>query len=141
MTMLFHCDLVFASPDARLRMPFIDLGLVPEGGASLLVPRRVGAARAAELLMLGEGVSGEEAMRLGIVNAVAPAEAVLDRAMEAARRLAQKPPYALLTTRRLLRGDPAEVLARINEEAALFSKALASPEARERFAAFLNRRR
>jgi enoyl-CoA hydratase/carnithine racemase len=138
-TLLFHCDLVYASPDARLRMPFIDLGLVPEAGASVLVPRRIGMARAAQYLLLGEGFSGEEAFRLGIVNRLAPPEAVLDAAMEAARRLAAKPAEALFASRRLLRGDPAEILARIDAEAEIFARALLSPQTRERFAAFFAR--
>lgn len=138
-TLLFHCDLVYASPEARLRMPFIDLGLVPEAGASLLVPQRVGMARATQLLLLGDAISGEEAFRLGVVNALAPAEAVLETAMEGARRLAAKPAQALLASRRLMRGDPAEILARIDAEAALFARALSSKEARERFAAFFAR--
>lgn len=138
-TLLFHCDLVYATPEARLRMPFIDLGLVPEAAASLLVPRRVGMARASQFLLLGEGFTGEEAMRLGIANALAPAGKVEEVAIDAARRLAGKPPQALVASRRLMRGDPAELLARIEEEAALFSKALASPEARERLAAFFGR--
>lgn len=138
-TMLFHCDLVYASPEARLKMPFIDLALVPEAGASLLVPRRVGAAKAAQFLMLGESFDGAEAARLGVVNGLAPADDVGALALEAARRLAAKPPQALMRTRRLLRGDPAEILARIDEEAALFGQALASAEARERIAAFFAR--
>ncbi|MCC3245315.1 enoyl-CoA hydratase/isomerase family protein [Methylocystis sp. WRRC1] len=138
-TMLFHCDLVYASPDARLRMPFIDLGLVPEAAASLLVPRRVGMARASQFLLLGEAFTGEEAFRLGVVNSLAPPEAVDATAMEAARRLARKPAEALLAARRLMRGDPAEILARIEEEAALFARALSSPQARERLAAFFSR--
>jgi enoyl-CoA hydratase/carnithine racemase len=140
-TMLFHCDLVYASPQARLRMPFIDLGLVPEAGASLLVPRRFGMARAAQYLLAGEEFSGEEAFRLGLANALAEPEAVLETAMAAARKLAQKPAAALLAARRLMRGDPAEVLARIDEEAALFAEALASPTTRERLAAFFARSR
>ncbi len=138
-TMLFHCDLVYASPDARLRMPFIDLGLVPEAGASLLVPRRMGMARAAQFLLLGDGFSGEEALALGLVNALAPPESVLETAMEAAERLAAKPAAALQASRQLMRGDPAEILARIDEEATLFAKALASPTTRERLAAFFSR--
>lgn len=139
-TMLFHCDLVHASPDARLRMPFVDLGVVPEAGASLLVPQRLGMARASQYLLLGEGFSGEEAHRLGVVNALAPAERVLETAMGAAQALAAKPPEALRAARRLMRGDPAALLARIDEEAALFAAALASPRTRERLAAFLARR-
>lgn len=135
-TLLFHCDLVFASPDARFSMPFIDLALPPEGGASLLAPERFGLAKASQYLLLGDGFDGGEALRLGLVNQLAPAEAVLDLAMDAAQRLAAKPREALLATRRLMRGDPKDILARIDAEAALFAQALTSPEARERFAAF-----
>lgn len=135
-TLLFHCDLVFASPDARFSMPFIDLALPPEGGASLLAPERVGLAKASQYLLLGEAFDGAEALRLGLVNQLAPAEAVLDLAMDAAQRLAAKPREALLAARRLMRGDPKDILARIDAEAALFAQALTSPEARERFAAF-----
>ncbi|KAF2990498.1 enoyl-CoA hydratase-related protein [Methylocystis sp. MJC1] len=140
-TMLFHCDLVYASRQARLRMPFIDLGLVPEAGASLLVPLRFGMARASQYLLAGEDFSGEDAFRLGLVNALVEPEAVLETAKAAAKKLAQKPPAALLAARRLMRGDPAEILARIDEEAALFAQALASPTTRERLAAFFARGR
>lgn len=135
-TMLFHCDLVYSTPDARLRMPFIDLGLVPEAGASLLVPQRFGMARASQYLLLGDGFSGAEAHALGLVNALASPESVLEMAMTAAEKLAAKPPAALMASRRLLRGDPADILARIDAEAALFARALASPTTRERLAAF-----
>jgi enoyl-CoA hydratase/carnithine racemase len=135
-TMLFHCDLVYASRGARFKMPFIDLGLVPEAAASLLVPRRVGLAKASQFLMLGESFDAEEALRLGVVNALAPAGEAAGMAMDAARRLADKPPQALAATRRLMRGDRGEILARIDDEAALFTRALASPQARARFEAF-----
>ena len=135
-TLLFHCDLVYASPETRFKMPFIDLALPPEGGASLLVPQRFGMAKASQYLLLGESFDGAEALRLGLVNALAPSEGVLDLAMDAARRLAAKPSQALFAARRLMRGEPNDILSRIDTEAALFAKALTSPEARERFAAF-----
>lgn len=135
-TLLFHCDLVYASSEARFTMPFIDLALPPEGGASLLVPQRFGMAKASQYLLLGESFGGAEALRLGLVNALAPSEGVLDLAMDAARRLAAKPSQALFAARRLMRGEPNDILSRIDTEAALFAKALTSPEARERFAAF-----
>jgi enoyl-CoA hydratase/carnithine racemase len=140
-TMLFHCDLVYASPEARLRMPFIDLGLVPEAGASLLVPQRFGMTRASQYLLLGDGFSGAEAHALGLVNALASPELVQETAFAAAQRLAAKPSAALMASRRLLRGDPADILARIDAEAALFAKALASPTTRERLAAFFAKAR
>lgn len=135
-TLLFHCDLVYASSEARFTMPFIDLALPPEGGASLLVPQRFGMAKASQYLLLGESFGGAEALRLGLVNELAPSEGVLDLAMDAARRLAAKPRQALFAARRLMRGEPNDILSRIDTEAALFAKALTSPEARERFAAF-----
>lgn len=140
-TLLFHCDLVYASPDARFKMPFIDLALPPEGAASLLAPQRFGMAKASEYLLLGDSFDGAEALRLGLANALAAPSEVLDLAMEQARRLAEKPHQALRAARRLMRGDAADILGRIDAEAALFAQALASPEARERFAAFFASRR
>jgi enoyl-CoA hydratase/carnithine racemase len=138
-TLLLHCDLAFAAPTARFRMPFVDLGLVPEAGSSLLLPQRVGHAKAAELLMLAEGFDAAEALRLGLVNAVVPADALAAHAMDRARALAAKPRAAMLATRRLLRGDRAALMAAIDAEAEAFGRALASEEARAAFMAFLSR--
>jgi enoyl-CoA hydratase/carnithine racemase len=140
-TLLFHCDLVYAAPEARFKTPFIDLGLAPEAGASLLMPRRFGAAKAAQYLLLGDGFDAAEALRLNLVNAVAPEPHLLEMAMDAARRLAEKPPQALMTARRLLRGDQDQLLARIDLEGELFAQCLRSPEARARMQAFFTARR
>ncbi|RBP18276.1 enoyl-CoA hydratase/carnithine racemase [Roseiarcus fermentans] len=136
-TLCFHCDLVYATPAARFHMPFVDLGLVPEAGSSLLVPQRFGRAKAAEVLMLAESFDGEAALGLGLVNALVPPEALLAHATAKAAALAAKPRSALMTTRRLLRGDPAALKARMAEEGAAFAAALASPEARAAFMAFM----
>lgn len=138
-TLLFHCDLVYIAPEARLLMPFIDLGLVPEAGVSLLAPQRLGMARATQYLLLGEPFSGEDAFRFGLANALAPASQLVDRARDAARRLAAKPAQALRDSRRLLRGDPATLRAQIDAEAQLFARALATPETRARLKAFFSR--
>jgi enoyl-CoA hydratase/carnithine racemase len=135
-TMLFHCDLVYAAPDARFKMPFVDLGLPPEAGASLLAPRLFGPAKAAQYLMACESFDAAEAARLNLVNAVTPAADLLDTALDAARRLAQKPAAAVQATRRLLRGDPAQLRERMFEEARLFEQALASPELKARLQGF-----
>lgn len=140
-TLLFHCDLVYASPDARFAMPFVDLGLVPEAGASLLVPQRLGMGRAAQYLLLGESFPGETALRIGLVNELAPAPETRAVAEAAARRLAAKPAEAVMAARRLMRGDPAELRARIDAEAALFAQALAAPQTRARLDAFFARSR
>jgi enoyl-CoA hydratase/carnithine racemase len=138
-TMTLHCDLVYVTPEARFRMPFVDLGLVPEAGSSLILPRRVGWAKATELLLLGEPFSGEEAVRLGLANAVVPADTLLDHALAQAARLAAKPRAALATARSLMRGDTAALAAVVEAESDAFAKALASPEAKAAFQAFLAR--
>ena len=136
-TLLFHCDLVYATPEARFQTPFVDLGLVPEAGSSLLAPQRFGRAKAAELLLLGEPFGAEEALRLGLVNAIVPESELLVHAMEKAAALAAKPREALLATRRLMRGDNEALKAQMAEESHAFSLALKSPEAHAAFQAFL----
>jgi enoyl-CoA hydratase/carnithine racemase len=137
-TLCFHCDLVYASPDARFHMPFVNLGLVPEAGSSLLAPARFGRAKASEFLLLAEPFDAETARELGLVNALVPESTLLAHAMSKAVALAAKPRSALLTTRRLLRGDPAALKARMEEETQAFAAALASGEARAAFMSFMS---
>lgn len=136
-TMLFHCDLTYAAPDARFAMPFVKLGLVPEAGSSLLAPAVLGRARAAAMLLLGDMIGAEEAERAGMISGVVPADDLHDHARAKAAMLARQPRAALLATRRLLRPDQAAVDVRIAEEAALFASALQSAEAQAAFAAFM----
>lgn len=139
-TMLFHCDLVYAAPDASFVMPFVNLGLVPEAGSSLLAPAILGHAKAAAMLLLGEPLDAQAADRAGLVTAVIPAETLIDHARAKAAALMRKPPQALLATRRLMKGDPAALTARVEDEARLFREALSSAEAKEAFAAFFEKR-
>ena len=141
-TMLFHCDLVYASPRASFRTPFLDLGLIMEAGSSLTAPRIMGHQRAFELLCLGETYSAEDGYRAGFVNRVVPADTLEAEAMKSAQRLAAKPPGAMAEARRLLKGGtPEEATARIKEEGAVFAHLLGSDEAKEAFAAFLEKRK
>lgn len=136
-TMLLHCDLVYASRRARFLLPFVDLGLLPEAGSTLLLPQRVGLAKACELMLLCDVFDAEEALRLGLVNALGENEEEVETiALSAARRLADKPRAALAATRRLLRGDAAA--HRLEEEAALFAAALTTRECRSRLEAFFS---
>ena len=135
-TMLFHCDLVYASHGARFKMPFVDLGVIPEAASTLLVPQRIGLVKATEFMLLCDSFGASEALRLGVVNAVAGFDEVEEMALDAARRLAAKPRAALAATRRLLRGDAAAIAARLEEEAALFAAALTMRETRARLEAF-----
>ena len=139
-TMLFHCDLVYATPAARFSTPFLNLGLVPEAGSSLMAPRQLGYPRAFEMLVLGETFTAERAREAGLVNAVVPADELEKTARSAAARLAAKPPDALAIARRLLRGDVAALSACIEEEARQFRDRMTSPEAQEAFAAFFEKR-
>jgi enoyl-CoA hydratase/carnithine racemase len=138
-TLCFHCDLVYASPSARFHMPFVDLGLVPEASSSLLAPQRFGRARASQYLLLAEPFDAETARADGLVNAVVDAASLHAHALGKAKALAAKPRHALLTARRLIRGDEAAVLARMDEEVELFAAAVKSPEARAAFVAFMGK--
>ncbi|MGH6835684.1 MAG: enoyl-CoA hydratase-related protein [Methylocella sp.] len=140
-SMMLHCDLVYAAPDATFRLPFVDLGLVPEAASSLLLPRRAGMVKAAEFLLLGEAFGAGEAVRLGLANAIVPACELRGFAIEKAGQLAAKPRAAIAATRRLMRGNGEEIRARIEDEARLFSAAMRSDEARAAFAAFLSKER
>ena len=139
-TLLLHCDLVYASPSASLRTPFVDLGLVPEAASSFLLPLRCGHAVAFELLCLGSSLSAERALAVGLINDIIPAGQLEDTAMAAAMALARKPRQALLNSRRLLRGDTQLIRARMREEFTLFAEHLRSDEAQRAIGAFINKR-
>jgi enoyl-CoA hydratase/carnithine racemase len=139
-TMLLHCDLVYATPAASLRTPFLDLGLIQEAGSSLTAPARLGYPRAFELICLGEPFSAERAYQAGLINAVVPAEQLEATALAAARRLAAKPRQALMMSRQLLRQGFPDIGAMIDLEAGAYAVLMASPEAREAFSAFLEKR-
>jgi enoyl-CoA hydratase/carnithine racemase len=131
-TMLLHCDVVVAADDARFRLPFVPLGLVPEAGSSLLLPLMVGRMRANWLLMSGEFFYADEALAMGLLTKVVDDLAVDSTASEIAGQLALLPPTALRETKRLIRSTTAaQVTAQMEEEARVFSTRLASDEFRE----------
>jgi enoyl-CoA hydratase/carnithine racemase len=138
--MLLHCDLVFVAEDAMLTTPFVSLALVPEAASSVLLPARVGHARAFAMFALGEAVDGPTAVAWGIANAVVPAAGLRARARAAAEAVAAQPPAAVAITKRLMR-DGEALAARIAEENRHFTSQLKSPEAGEAFAAFREKRR
>jgi enoyl-CoA hydratase/carnithine racemase len=141
-TLLLHCDLVYVSDQARLAMPFVGLGLVPEFASTLLVPRLMGSAWAAEKLLLGEPFTGAEAVEIGLANAVLPPEEVLPHTRRMAERFNALPPGAVRATKRLMRAASASDIARtIQAESAVFAERLRSPEAQEAFQAFFQKRR
>lgn len=138
-TLLLHCDFVYAGPTARFITPFIDLGLCPEGGSSLLLSQRVGPASTRSLLMLGDPLDAPTAAEAGLVDKLG--DAPVETAMATARRLAAKPRAAMRATKRLLREAQDEAIeAVLTREATLFAERLQSPEAQAAFAAFLAKR-
>lgn len=128
-TMLLHCDLVVAARSARFRLPFVPLGLTPEGGSTHLLPRSAGAKLAAELLLFGDPFTTEVAERAGIVNRVVPDGEALAMALALAARLGEQPPQALRAAHTLLHNDRERLLAVIDEEIAVFRERLESDEA------------
>lgn len=140
-TLLLHCDLVYAGDNAAFSMPFVNLGLCPEAGASLLLPQRIGYQRTAELLLLGEPFMAETALEMGLVNRVVPPSQANAVAQTQARKLAAKPMEALTASKRLLKqGQAKELLVRIAEEGQTFGRLLQAPAAKEAFGAFMEKR-
>lgn len=141
-TMLLHSDLVYVSDEARLVMPFVSLGLVPEFASSLLIPQLMGGRRAAEKLLLGEPITPEQAVEFGIANAVIPAGEVANHARRMAERFNAMPPAAVREAKRLMRAPQRELVEEtIRTEGRIFGERLKSPEAMEAFMAFFQKRK
>jgi enoyl-CoA hydratase/carnithine racemase len=138
-TMLLHCDLVVLAENALLSTPFISLALVPEAASSLLLPQRIGHARAFELFALGEPVSAQVALDWGLANRVVALEQLDAEALALAQRLARQPLGSLVATKRLMR-DGEMLVKQMEVESEHFAARLKSAEAREAFQAFTERR-
>jgi len=140
-TLLLHCDLVYTDETARLKLPFVPLGLCPEAASSYLLPRLVGYLQASEMLLLGEAINAERALQLGLVNCVFPGGELYDRVMEKARRLAALPPRAVCLTKSLLKENHTRLVAEVmSKEGKLFISQLEQPEAQEAISAFVEGR-
>ena len=140
-TLLLHCDLVLATPQATFRAPFVNLGLIQEAGSSVIGPHRLGYQQAFELLVLGALWDASRAREAGLVNWVVPSADLDARAMAVAHDLAQKPRQALMEARRMLRGDPTAISEAIEAETEIYKQLMGSPEAREAFSSFLEKRK
>jgi enoyl-CoA hydratase/carnithine racemase len=138
-TMLLHCDAVVVADDALLSAPFANLALVPEAASSLLLPARIGHARAFAMFVLGETVNANTAVAWGLANSACARGELRDRARAVADAIVARPASAVKRTKTLLR-DAAAYLARLDVEAQHFAAQLASAEAREAFAAFAEKR-
>jgi len=140
-TINLHCDLTFATPRTIFRTPFVDLGLVPEAGSSLIAPQLLGLQGAFALLGLGEGFPAERALAAGLIYKVVAEDELEAATLAAAAEIAAKPPEALKIARDLMRGDRSALIARIKEEGAHFRARLKSDEARAALVAFMTRKK
>jgi len=141
-TMLMYCDFVYAAEGTRFQLPFINLGLVPEFGSSFSLPSRLGYIRAAELILLGQPFDASQAAALGLVTRVVPVGTALAVTNDVAHTLAAKPAAALQACKRLMTGPLREQLAHAARvEAEEFAAQVRSPDAKEAFTAFFEKRR
>ncbi|MCK5575468.1 MAG: enoyl-CoA hydratase [Sphingomonadales bacterium] len=139
-TMLLHCDMVYAATDAKFTYAFVNIGAVPEAGSSYLMPNMVGHAKAAELFMLGEPFSAEMAKTCFIVNDVVEGDDLMTHVMGVAKKLAAKPPATLRKIKKLMKTDHGNVANAMATEGEVFAECLQSAEAREAMTAFMERR-
>jgi len=141
-TILLHCDLVYAAEETRFMMPFVNLGIVPEAGSTLLLPSLIGYQRAAELTLLAAPFSAQRAYELGIVNRVVAADQLLSTATAAAQQLADKPASAIRLTKKMMKQHLSASLDRvIRDEVMAIAGQLDSPETGEALSAFLQKRK
>lgn len=103
LTVLPWCELVFVSPEARLKAPFVGLGVVTEAAASVSLPEIMGPQAAAKHLLTGEWIDADAAVRHGLALEVVPADQLMERALSTARTIADQPPKALRATVALMR--------------------------------------
>jgi enoyl-CoA hydratase/carnithine racemase len=139
--MLFHCDYVLASKTATFSTPFVNLGLVPEGASSLLMPRTMGHQRAFSMLVMGRTVDADEAREAGFVNVVVAPGHTEAEARKVARDICALPAEGVAISRRLLRLPPEDITRRIDQETHLFAERMRSKEALAAFKAFFARKK
>ena len=142
MNLALACDFRYGSDRARFAASFVKIGLVPDWGGHYFLTRLVGTARAMELMMSGERIGAEEALRLGLLNEVLPAEGFHEEVFERARRLAAGPPAALAAIKRgVYLGAEATLETVLDYERDTQVKLFLEADAREGMRAFLEKRR
>lgn len=137
LTLLPHCDLVFMSETARVRGPFVSLGVTVEAGGSLLLPATVGWQAASHMLYTASWIDATRAKEIGLAYKVVPAEALLEQAMIAAREIAAMPLDSLVGTKRLLLAARLDMVrAARAREVETFAGLVGGPANRAAIAAF-----
>jgi enoyl-CoA hydratase/carnithine racemase len=138
-SMLFHCDIVLASETSKFSAPFVDFGLVPEAAASILAPEQLGYRQAFRFFCLGESLSAEKAIKLGLVSELIESGQAHARVAELCRRLSRKPLASLTLTKALLKSRDGDLNHRIDTEIAHFRKRLSDPATKRRMALISSR--
>jgi enoyl-CoA hydratase/carnithine racemase len=140
-TLLLHCDFVIATDDAQFQLPFVNLGLSPEGASSYILPLIAGTKLSNELLMLGNYFDSETALRAGIINQICSKEQLLTRAVDVCRQLAMKPVNSLQSSKRLMQKHHiAAINETIENEFNEFIQLLQQPAAKEILLSFIEKR-
>lgn len=135
------CDIRIAAESATFAESFVKVGLVPGDGGAWLLPRAVGRSMAAEMAFTGQSLSAAQALACGLVSRVVPGDALLDEAMDLARRIAANPGGVLRMTKRLLREGERNSLESVLEISASYQAiAHQSPDHEEAVRAFLEKR-
>jgi len=141
-TMLLHCDFVYAADNAKFALPFVSLGLCPEAASSYLLPMIAGYQRAAKLLLLGEPFDAATAREFGLVTEVVAPGELMNAALSTAHKLAALPPASVRITKALMKRALRQGIdEQMAEELKHFIARLDSPEAKEAFSAFVEKRR
>ncbi|MBI2154451.1 MAG: enoyl-CoA hydratase/isomerase family protein [Candidatus Rokubacteria bacterium] len=141
MELSMACDLRVAAESARFGQPEVNLGVVSGWGGTQRLPRLVGKTRGLEMLLLGEQISADEALAMGLVNRVVPDDMLVAETTALARRLAAKSPVALAKVKETVeRGLPLSLAEGLREEARCYVEAYVSDDAKEGLRAFLEKR-
>lgn len=136
-TMLLHCDMIIAATNAKFQLPFTQLGLCPEAGSSLLLPMKIGANRAFELMVLGQRFTAEQAYQYGLVNQLCSPDELLNLGEQTALTIAALPADAVMTSRKLIREASQSILPSIiKNEGDEFARLLNTPECKQRLSQF-----
>ena len=139
-TLLFHCDLVYASDNAKLQTPFTDLGVCPEFASSVTFPALLGSHKAAQMLLLGEPLMADEALRFGLVNQLVDSGSLDETVNAVVGKLSTKPDDSLRTSRSLLRALNKDYQKVIDREATEFGRLMSSEKFMQKLDAFLNKK-
>ena len=141
-TMTMHCDLVYASKEAKFHMPFVNLGLNPEAGTTFFLPKLVGYHNAAEILLSGNMITSQRAYEMGFVNGVVEQSELMDFVMNEAKSISELAPTPVRLAKQMMKEHFVDQLIEVNQaEFNSFVNRMRSPEALEAMQAFMQKRK